>query len=690
MGKHPLVYAALTALLFGCGGTSTTSVSMKVDYTGTENQYFSPTLKSTNDGRFYHNGFPTNLRLRDDGSVKISDFPREFHALTISYKTLVENSVAPSIGGYHTISTIYLPFTEHLAIQRLPTKETAYANAESSIQVVDIDPNSPEYGRRFPLKVTMTDGIDSYRPDNLLQLAPTLGIPLRSNTTYAALVTDRAPVASGYELVQNPQLAAVLGASSFAGDIPQKAFDVFAPLRDFLAQQSIAPDSIIGATVWTTGNPATPLVKGVERVRSLPQKAPKNLTVLKDFPDYCVIQGQIEIPMFQNGTAPYYVYGGYMLWDENGFPEVRKTRNADFVVTIPKGVTMPSSGYANLFYHHGAGGTSEQVFQRGGKAPHELDDGGNGPSRIAAARGWSSAGIGGHLGQDHLSLVEGYGGFPYDILQGVIMRNNYFQMIWERVFFRKFLSQFTLDASYCPDADPGTADGFKFDSNMQVLMGQSLGNWTGSLQLAADTEPFKGAILGGVSGTWIRNLAGDTKKNLPLALGAINLYPGEKLDEAHPFLMLMEWLLGSVEPVAMVGGILKEPTKTAPHIYIASGLNDGGADEVTQRTFLMALGVDLAGDDVGDTEDTTLLPYMTDMVGTQQYSYPVTNNVEVPGQGRRTAVVTRYVNTIRDNGHHVMFDLFEPKHQYGCFLEHIGSGRTPQIGAGFELNGPCL
>ena len=689
MIKQGLV-AGLLASLMGCGAMDFSVVEMKVDFAGNIGFDFSPTAISANDGHFYYNGFPTDLRRKDNGSIELTDFPHMTHSLVVSYKNQIENSIASSMGGYHTIMPVYLPFSGPFAIQQLPTNVDYYTRADASIQLLDIDPESPQYGRRFPLDIAMTKVFDSYRPADLLQILPTLGVTLRANTTYAAVVTDTIPLQAGYSLRQHPQLATALGVESATKKIPDKAMAVYKPLRDFLAQQAVDPARIIAATVWTTGDPMAQLAKGVEVAAAVPPQPPTELKLLEDYPDYCVIEGKVEIPLFQNGTAPFYLFGGYLDLDAEGYPAVRGSRNGTFVVTIPKDSTMPASGYPHLFFHHGAGGKAAQVYKRGGVGPKELDDGGNGPSRVVAYRGWASSGFGGHLAQDHLSLLEGYGEFAYDILQGIVMRNNYFQMVWERVYFRSFMAQLEVASSLCPEADAGDSEVFTFDDDLIVIMGQSLGAWTGGLQLAADPRPFSGAIFGGVAGTWIQNLTSHAIKELALTVGAARLLPGESIDEHHPFLMLTEWVLGSVDPAAVMDSVLRNPGKTAPHVYIASGIDDVGTNEIAQLPFLMSLGVDLAGEEVGDTPATQLLATMGPAVGAKQYPYPVTANIEVPGQQRRTATVSRYINTSsRDDGHHIMFDLEAPKHQYSCMLEQLAEGRTPIIGEGYAIKGPC-
>ena len=218
------------AIIGGCGGNGE-PLEMKMDLWG-DGGYSSPTMVSLNDGQFFHNGFPTDLRRsQNSGHIDIGDFPRRSHLFTARYINLVEEGIQQT--GYHTVMPIYLPFTGPLDVDQLPAHDADYARADAPVQVVDVDPDSPEYGRRFPLQISITRSVDHYRPGNLLQVVPTLGVTLRNNTTYAAVVTAGAPLPAGYRWRQHPQLAGLLEPDSGTG-VPDRAYEVFEPLRHFI------------------------------------------------------------------------------------------------------------------------------------------------------------------------------------------------------------------------------------------------------------------------------------------------------------------------------------------------------------------------------------------------------------------------------------------------------------------------
>ena len=122
---------------------------------------------------------------------------------------------------------------------------------------------------------------------DLLQIMPTLGVNLRPNTTYAAFVTDQVPLPAGNTIEQNGQLAGLLDPAQAEMPLPTRAIEVYAPLRDYMAQQGMAPASIIGATVWTTGDPTVKIRKGAEYAASLPIAPATEMTLLEEFPEYC-------------------------------------------------------------------------------------------------------------------------------------------------------------------------------------------------------------------------------------------------------------------------------------------------------------------------------------------------------------------------------------------------------------------
>ena len=67
----------------------------------------------------------------DDGSVDISDFPRQIHWLTQHYVQRIQESRS----GYPTIMPVYLPFSGAIDIAAMSSWDGDYAAADAPIAV---------------------------------------------------------------------------------------------------------------------------------------------------------------------------------------------------------------------------------------------------------------------------------------------------------------------------------------------------------------------------------------------------------------------------------------------------------------------------------------------------------------------------------------------------------------------------
>lgn len=648
-------------------------------------------------GAFFANGFPTDLRVKPDGRLDLRNFPRQSHGMTRLYVETVQ----ADIQGYSPIMPAYLPFTGPIAMAQLPQMAEAYAQADSPLQWVDVDPSSPERGRRFPLTVSMTVTADLYRPAHLLQALPLLGYNLRPNTQYALIATDQLPIAAANRLQQSAVLARLLQPHS-PGEQEQRAWELFTPLRDWLKQEGIRNDRVVAATVWTTGDPAQTLFDAAHDIATWPVPVSTPLQTLADFPDYCVLGGQWQVPGFQVGVPPYAYsnYGGGIDFDRNGAPRVQYLRSAPFVVTIPR-QSMPAEGFPLLMYNHGTGGDSQQVFARGKSAPDGTIEVGGGPARIAAQRGWAASGMGGHLALEHMGILGSADGYmAYNLFNPLAMRNNFVQMVLERVLFRRLLNTLIIDPSLCAGVQlPEDQTHIRFSESMQALMGQSLGSYTAGMQAAVDPLPVQGVILTGAGGSWIEFVFGPTvpvNLQILVEVAGLQLPLIQHLDRWHPIPMLAELAMGVADNLHFADTLLRYPKKEAPHVLVIEGHSDHQVPENIQRPLLRALGVDLVGDEVGVDEDDTVYPAIgvdaDPQRGARQLGYPAQANRQIDGQAARTAVVVRYAadTTAGLDGHHVTFQRDEPKHQYGCFLQTLAEGRAPVVVQGSVAGGDCL
>lgn len=652
--------------------------------------------------QLFDQGFPSDLWRDAQGQVNLSRFPLPQHPFTRDYS----NAVRELGLGYSPMMPVYLRFTGN------PTPEALqlfgapldYADTRSGIQLLDIDPDSPQRGKRFPLQVSLNSLTTLYKPQGLLQVIPQ-GAPLNENTTYALIVT-RAALSDISQWQQAHNLRLMLHEAMPAQTALQKAHQSYQPLRAQLKSEGISSDEIMAATVWTTGEPSRyfrELGEALERVAPPDPASPFKLS--KETDDFCVLSTEWDVPQFQQGYFPYPFTpaGGKVQRDTEGNLLIQRLRRTPVHIALPK-QDMPASGFPLLIYNHGTAGKSSQFFERGyTQADGTSTDHGN-IAEVAARRGWATSGMGGHFGADHQqselfwnTLLGALPGFSlnyleYNPLNPVAMRDNLFQSIAERILFRRLLNHMQWDASLCPGVKTQGTPVF-FNPDLQVVMGQSLGSMTSVGQAALDNHAYQGLIPTG-AGTYGFHLSifyGGLKMLGERRVGDVIIpaylqIPGATLmeDPFHPVWALAEMALAPANMAHALHHWQQGSTQTPPHVLVVEGHVDPEVTLEAQRPLLRALEADLIGDELSVAEAEQLLPTLQ-WAGRSQLMPPVAGNAS----DGRTVGVVRYAEDGIKSGHHVVFQYAQAKHQIGCFLETLAVRGQPVIVKGAALHGPC-
>lgn len=690
LARRHAAWAAIV-LLASCGGDGLDDRSCGAAPQGT---CVSMAFDPSGDADIYGLGFPSDVYQDAEGRLDLTRFPRLAHALT---ERLVRVAAEDS-RGFAPAGAIAVRLTGPVEAIALSPDPATYASPGSPVQVIDVDPRSPERGRRFPLEVRITPAADVYRPAGLLEALPSLGIGLRPATRYALLVTDDLPVPPGVRVGVDPALAAMLRGRDPGGALGARAVAAFAPLADQLRDEGLDPRRVVAATVFTTGSPTARLTAIAARLGAWPAPTPDApLARIADFPDYCVLGSTWPAPGFQDGTVPFLTesQGGVFQLDPSGEPSPRYVNHTSFVVTIPKRA-MPPAGFPIVQYLHGTGNLASEVYLRGRDPGTGVPEPGGGPAAIVARRGWAAASMSGHLSSEHFDgplSLDGH--IAYDFFNPRAMRDNYTQLVAEQVLFRKLVEALRIDPALCAGADAGAApDGLiRVDPGFRAVMGHSQGSVVGGMLAAVDPAPPRALILDGAGASWIESVFGVTD---PLDLErlvevlALGLPAGQTLDVWHPVLLLAEMAMGAADNLFFLPELLRDPPdgREPPHVLVFEGHVDHQVPVNMQRALVGALGVDLGGEDVGATPSEQVLPRVL-LGGRRQVPFPTRGNVAVPGAGPRTGGVVRYPEDGILDGHHVVFQRDEPKHVYGCFLADLAAGRVPAILDGTSADAPC-
>ena len=149
------------------------------------------------DAGFWDAPWPSETRRREDGSIRIDDFPvPEDHDLVSRYRRALDTDPE---AGFGTSAGIYLPLEGDFAGEPgswetrpdLPAPEGTLDPSQGFF-LVDVDPESAERGRLVPVELALKRNDDIYTPGSVLVLLPLSGIPLAQNTLHAAVVLEGA------------------------------------------------------------------------------------------------------------------------------------------------------------------------------------------------------------------------------------------------------------------------------------------------------------------------------------------------------------------------------------------------------------------------------------------------------------------------------------------------------------------
>lgn len=641
---------------------------------------------------FYASPFPSDQRVRADGTVDLSTFPRPEVANLV---TLVVDLIDGREKGFSTTGSLYFTLSGPLAADAtLPGFAESVADT-SPVQLIDADPASPSFGARVPITTKFTADGGPYGAANLLALVPLQGVPLRPKTRYAALVTAGLKDAGGAPLAVSPAFAGLAKGEKPAG-MSDAAFSSFKGAYDALVEKGALPADTVAMTAFTTGDPTAEFDAVVADAIALGAPPPKAaFTPAEVFDDYCVYQTTIDMPEYQGGTPPYAGEGGDWRFDAAGKPIVDRVETANFVVTIPR-APMPASGYPVVILSRTGAGGERPLVDRG---VHATEHGpsiapGTGPALTFAQAGFAGSSIDGPHGGLRNPTHDDEQFLVFNVGNPGALRDNIRQSALELVLQAHVLEAVTLDVSACPGA---TAPGgiAKFDPQTMAIMGHSMGATIAPLALSNEPR-FKAGLLSGAGGSFIENVM---FKLDPLPVkGFAELLVGYagtpyELSVYDPALAFFQWALEGADPPVYDARIVRPATGSPKHVLMMQGIVDHYILPPIANATSLSMGLDLGGESLDDkTPEIADLPSLGSVIGFglgRPIPLPASMNVTTPGGAKVTAVVTQHPEDGIEDGHEVVFQTEGPKHQYRCFLEGLKAGAPIVPPPGASALDPC-
>ena len=593
---------------------------------------------------FYRLPFPNDIRSTDTGVDMTGHARPDDGELGAELFDGIFSQLEQHGRGFSTNPTIFFRFSRTYAFDSITG-----SGDEPSLMIVNIDPDSPNYGRR-PLNTIwfMNHGGGRFICPIYLAVRPGWSARLDHSTTYAVLLTTEIRSTGGGTIEPDEDFAALVSLTEPEDDDLLDAWTLYQPFRDYLADQAIDPTTIAAATVFTTMDPdqdmdtirdtvvaaaTDPVINeltvcGDDVVSPCDDGADRTCVNTDD--GFYEIHFTYEAPIWQNGLRPYLGTddGGAFAFTDGGLLEVQDTEDICASLTIPLG-DPPASGWPVLLYAHGTGGSFVSQIHNGVAAQLTDIDIGDESNVGFATINIDGAQHGPRRGESELSpevLFFNYGNPAAalgNVQQGVA---DYF-----------FLTQILDDLQEASADLVGGA--VQFDANHLFFYGHSQGSTVGSLFVAYEPT-VRVAVFSGAGASLELSLI--HKTNPVDVSAAVELVLNEGASDLHPALALIQQVFDPVDATnygtVLAAGRVAEET-TVPHVLTTFGVGDTYTPDPTIEVFANAIANSLAVPSTGELGS----------VGT--VDYPVSGNRSVYGEPI-TSVIIMYESDGYD-GHFV-------------------------------------
>ncbi len=599
--------AAMVTCTLACGGGGSSGPPVSA----VTSMFVIPTsLDALSGEHFFDHPWPSDLRRDSDGFIHFGGF---INPQNLAPVTQYVASTKGLLDGFSPVAAGYLRFTGDIDPNTLPATPPDTLADGATLELIDIDPGSPERGKRHLVQSYWRKAAGVYWVSDTLAVQPALGYPLLPNTRYAYVVTKDVHDMGGLPIQPSSELVVILGLSPPASAAEQSARDLFSPAVAELANDGVSLTNIAHLAIFTTTDPTAEL-KAVRDTLMASFPAPTidptlwvvNPVECAGYPPPCGLpQGsETDFDVYQSwyGPAPNYQgpasqipfqnygSGGGFVFDTSGQAVLQSTFKMRFTLVVPhdtKKCPMPPAGYSMVMYAHGTGGDYRSIVEEGNSIGDVLSQ------HCLASMGVDQIDHGARPG----APVEYYGPNETD-------PNPDYENDVELLFFNlqnpiaartngregaidvaQQARLFTESHASIPASVSLTGQPILFDSSRLLFFGHSQGGLNGPLFLAVDDQARGGVLSGSASMITIALLEKIEPVDIPALLGLLLglVEPSQKaeLNLFHPALSLAQSIIDVLDPIHYVGGIIQNPRPGfAPKsIYQTEGTySDGQGD----------------------------------------------------------------------------------------------------------------
>jgi hypothetical protein len=651
---------------------------------GVQSLWIAPSsLEVLSGAHVYDHPWPSDLRRDVDGSIHFDGFYDPMNSPLIAQYVAATKGL---LDGFSPVAAAYLRFTGDIDPTGLPASPPEAMDTSASVQLVDVDPASPEHGQRRMVQTFWQQAAGVYWLADTLAVLPALGYPLRPNTKYALVVTNALHDTTGAPIAPSPDLAEVLDLTPVEPRV-QSVHDLYAPAVADLVADGFEASTIAHLAVFTTNDPTADLFAIADDVHAnvpAPAADPTAWTANDQTSDYDVYEGMYgPSPVYQQGTPPYQTTGGNFVF-VNGKPVQQGTFSLRFSLVVPKAQTcpMPAAGYPIVLYAHGTGGNYRSIV-----------DENNSFGDLMAQHCLASMGI------DQIFHGTRPGAPPpstanyetvvsllfFNLNNPIAARSNGPESAVDVIQQARLFTEAHLTV---PASVSRTSAPIAFDGTKVLFIGHSQGGINGPMFLAADPQA-RGGVLSG-SGAMITVALLEKTQPQPSVASAVKVLLGlvtpdqaAELNLFHPVLNLAQTVIDTTDPVHYEGYVTTAPRSGfAPKSVLQTeGVNPDG----TGDSYAPPHGIEIASVALGLPRELPGVHTIAEAAWN-----PALADVTVPAGGLAgnlagglaSGVLGQFVPAPCDDGHFVAFDVPAAHAQVGQFCQNLAAnpiGNVPPL-----------
>lgn len=639
-------------------------------------------LEALDGATFYDHPFPSDLRRDPDGSVHYAGFYSPFKLILVDAYVKATKGLLP---GFSPAAAGYVRFEGSLDPASLPADPPASRDAGATAFLMDVDPASPERGKRRMIQLKWQEEEGVYWLPRTLGFAPATGYPLAPKTRYAFVVTRRARGAGGAKVSPSRELEEVLGLSPATARTQALAAQ-WRPAIEELGKAGVPAGDVAHLTVFTTNDPTAELLVVADHAKKeVPAPTATGWTARENKADYDVYEGSYgPVPSYQDGKLPFsqIADGGGFKLDAGGKPVVAGTFSMRFSMVVPKEAACPepAAGYPIALYAHGTGGDYRSVVDEGGSVGREL------AKKCIASMGVDQIFHGARPGAPPDSDPNKEGNIQllfFNLNNPVAARTNNRQSAIDVVMQARL---FEGGKTTVPAATSRSGKEVHFDPSRLLFVGHSQGGLNGPLFLAID-DAARGGVLSG-SGAFIAVSLLEKTKPQPSVAGAVatllglNAETKKELDLFHPAMGLVQALIDVTDPLHYARFTIKSPRPGfAPKsVLMTEGIDGAGVgDSYTPPPSIEAGAVALG---LPRLAPGTRPIAAAAWSGLGDLTVPAGGTSGNLADGRASGAIAQFAPAGKSDGHFVLFDVPEARELAAQFCRNLADdpkGKIPAL-----------